>query len=231
MRARWTVTGTLAAVACLLALSVSAQEVEELHPADRFLVHGYSPEAMQLFWDRVSGDDAATACGITEGTEYTYDVDEEGNVTLSEEGTEVVPGDAEDCSLTATDVTGPQGQVNHGTVVSSFVHDLKDSLREAGYTGGLGCYVRVIAGSDYGKGDQQVKVSDVEENVEPSTEDPTVELTITETTCGDDDETETETSGESGKPEWVGNGPPPWAGKPGGNGNGGPPAHAKGKNK
>lgn len=221
MRARWTMVGAVTAVACLLALSAGAQEVEELHPADRFLVHGYSPEALQLLWATVGGDDAEAACGVAEGVEYTYEVDDEGNVTLSEEGTQVEPGDAEACSLTATDVTGPEGQVNHGTVVSSFVQDLKDELRESGYTGGLGCYVRVIAGSDYGKGDQQVKVSDVEETVEPPSEDPTVGLTITETTCGEDDD-ETADTKTSGKPDGVGNGKPPWAGQ------GGPPPHARG---
>ncbi len=34
---------------------------------------------------------------------------------------------AEDCAFNLTDVTGPNGQVNHGTVVSNFVQALKDS--------------------------------------------------------------------------------------------------------
>ena len=58
----------------------------------------------------------------------------------------------------AIDVTGPNGQVNHGSVVSAFVHALKalraDSLRsdsEFAYNGPKGQLVRDIAGSDLGK--------------------------------------------------------------------------------
>jgi hypothetical protein len=58
----------------------------------------------------------------------------------------------------AVDVTGPNGQVNHGSVVSAFVHSLKalraDSLRsdsEFAYNGPKGQLVRDIAGSDLGK--------------------------------------------------------------------------------
>lgn len=231
MRARWTVIGTLAAGACLLALSASAQDVDELHPADRWLVHGYSPEAMQLLWATVAdGEDPGEACGVEEGAAYTYSVDDEGNVTVSDEAGDVVTDEGA-CDLTATDVTGPEGQVNHGTVVSSFVRDLKEALRESGYTGGLGCYVRVIAQSDYGKGDQQIRVSDVDETTEPSAEEPTVDLTITETTCGGegDDDADTAEAKGSGKPDWAGKGKPPWAGKGKPEGKGGPPPHAKGK--
>ena len=56
------------------------------------------------------------------------------------------------------DVTGPNGQLNHGSVVSAFVHSLKvlreDSLRSdsgLAYDGPKGRLVRDIAGSDLGK--------------------------------------------------------------------------------
>lgn len=48
-------------------------------------------------------------------------------------------------------MAGPNGQINHGQVVSSFVH----ALKEAGIKG-KGCLVRHIAGSDYGKEDQGI---------------------------------------------------------------------------
>ena len=56
------------------------------------------------------------------------------------------------------DVTGPNGQLNHGSVVSAFVHSLKvlreDSLQsdsEFAYDGPKGQLVREIARSDLGK--------------------------------------------------------------------------------
>ena len=55
--------------------------------------------------------------------------------------------------------------VNHGKVVSAFVHSLKDLKGQGLLEGGLGQYVREIAQSDYGKAD------DVE----------VVEITATET--------------------------------------------------
>jgi len=51
----------------------------------------------------------------------------------------------EGCHL--VDVTGPQGQVTHGSVVSLFVHDLQSSDVD----GPMGRYVREIARSDDGK--------------------------------------------------------------------------------
>lgn len=234
MRARWTTVFALMAVGLLLSLPAGAQEIEELDPADRALVHAYSPEAMQLLWATVVGDTttAESECGVTEGQSYTYEVDDEGNVTVTEDpdGAATETEQTDECTFHETDVRGPQGQVNHGTVVSSFVH----ALKEAGHQGGLGCYVKIIAGSDYGKGEQQVNVPDVEpdeggdDNQELAIED--VEFSITETTCNgaqedDDDSTVSSQSrgngNGNGKPQGVGNGKPSWAGN-------GPPPHAKG---
>jgi hypothetical protein len=53
--------------------------------------------------------------------------------------------------LTAPDLEAGAGYVNHGQVVSAFVHSIKQQLREAGYKGGIGCLVRVVAQSDHGK--------------------------------------------------------------------------------
>lgn len=49
------------------------------------------------------------------------------------------------------DATGPNGQINHGTVVSSFVHALKNS----DYDGKLGELVREVAKSEFGKGEKE----------------------------------------------------------------------------
>jgi hypothetical protein len=53
--------------------------------------------------------------------------------------------------LTVPDLAAEASQINHGQVVSSFVHSIKQQLREAGYRGGIGCLVRVVAQSDHGK--------------------------------------------------------------------------------
>ena len=132
--------GALAAVA--IALPAAGQEdlPEDLHPADRVLIHSYSSEAMQLLW--ATTDETTTEpCEIEEGTVYTFTEEEDGVVVQAADGEVLTDG----CAVTATDVQGPNGQVNHGTVVSSFVK----ALREAGYEGGVGCYVQAIARTDY----------------------------------------------------------------------------------
>lgn len=227
MRARGTIAFAVAAVGLLFALPTAAQETDELDPADRALVHAYSAEAMQLLWATVMGEaeTAETECGVAEGDTVTYEVDEEGNVTITPETDgEIEP--SENCEFHETDVQGPEGQVNHGTVISNFVN----ALEEEGLEGGRGCYVRAIAQSDYGKGDEQVQVPDVEpandENGDETVSIEDVEFTITETTCnGSNDESEASSQasangkgqvqgnsqGGSGKPDWAGNGPPPHA--------------------
>lgn len=239
MRARWTILAVLVAGATLVGSTALAQDGDdaELHPADRALIHGYDPIAMQLLWSTWLNDqeseseDTDTGCDIEDGGTYAYEETQDG-VTITEEETDVATAG---CQLTVTDVRGPNGQVNHGTVVSSFVH----ALKEAGIEGGIGCYVRVIAQSDYGKGEQQVKTSEVG-NTEEAEGPSTVDLTVAEVDCGGDDESEdggAETRASSGqrgssghgKPEHAGKGKPPWAGqgKPDHAGKGGPPPHAK----
>lgn len=223
MRAKWTTIIALAAMAALVAAPAFAQhETEafadtetdvletEVDSADRALIHAYDPEAMQLLWQIAMEDDE---CEVEEETTYTYDIDESGNVIVSTEGDGEEEGEPlADCEFNATDVTGPNGQVNHGTVVSSFVK----ALKEEGYTG-IGCYVKLIAQSDYGKGEQQVKVSDVEDEEvtttsEPEEEEPAeVQFTVSETTCGKPDHAGPPE--DKGKSE--GKGKPPWAGKGG----------------
>jgi hypothetical protein len=74
------------------------------------------------------------------------------DVVAEDDATEVtVP---EGCYV--VDVAGPNGQVNHGTVMSAFVH----SLKEFEFEGPRGLAVREMAHSDLGKGDQQVKPGD-----------------------------------------------------------------------
>lgn len=196
MRLRMAVHGALVTLMVMVAVPGSAQEEAELNTADRVLIHGYDPAAMQLLWATVLDPGAAGACAldgdqISDDGTYTYDIGEDGTVT--------VEGAEGECSFHATDVTGPEGQVNHGSVVSSFVRALKDS----GYEGGVGCFVKLIAQSDYGKGDQQVTTGEAAESEEDggetsATGDTTVELTVADTSCGKPDDV--------GQPEHDGNG-------------------------
>jgi len=63
-----------------------------------------------------------------------------------------------ECGLTGGVVGGPNGQINHGQFMKLF-HQL------AGKEGG-GCLNRVMAQSDFGKGDQQLRTSDVDPEFE-----------------------------------------------------------------
>ncbi len=75
------------------------------------------------------------------------------NVSLGPGGEVIADGPLpEGCS--ALNVEGPNGQVNHGTFVSAFVHALK-----ASFEGDMpfGRYVRQFGKSDLGKGDDHVK--------------------------------------------------------------------------
>lgn len=226
MRARWTVIGACVASALLAALPAAAEETTtELDSADRALIHSYDPESMQLLWSTFDGnaDVAAAECDLTDGTEYDYTIDAEGNVTVTGDEGEST------CEFNATDVTGPEGQVNHGTVVSAFVK----ALQEADLEHGIGCYVRIIAQSDYGKGDQQVNVEDVDPDAGTTeTVEGTSEFTISETTCGKPDHAgPPEDAGKpegagapegTGKPSWAGEGKPDHAGSAGKGGGGRP---------
>ena len=64
-----------------------------------------------------------------------------------------------------TTVTVPVVQagedVNHGKVVSAFVHSLKDLKGQGLLEGGLGQYVREIAQSDYGKAPDDGEVAEI----------------------------------------------------------------------
>lgn len=100
-------------------------------------VEGEEPvDCTEGFGDEAVGDDAVAEDVVAE--------DDESEAELPE-GCYVV------------DVTGPNGQVNHGTVMSAFVH----SLKELEFEGPRGLVVREMAHSDLGKGDQQVRTGDV----------------------------------------------------------------------
>ncbi|MEX0946065.1 MAG: hypothetical protein WD064_01720 [Acidimicrobiia bacterium] len=226
------------AISVLVAASVGLAATGE---PNSLLTEGYDSDNHTLVWgvaDHPDSEDfvGTVDCRLETGS-YDYEADEDGKVVVltDDQGAAVQYASTEDgeptddtegeCSLTATNVEGPNGQVNHGSVVSSFVH----ALKALGITG-AGCYVRLLAQSDYGKGDQQVQVPDVEEPegdevIEAEPVAGAVDLTSHETTCGKPDH-----AGQGGPPE--GKGKPDHAGQggpPEHAGQGGPPEHAQGR--
>jgi hypothetical protein len=143
-------------------------------------------------------------------------------------------GAAGECGLSGGDVSGPNGQVNHGMFMKLF-----NSLYEGK---GRGCVVRHLAQSDLGKGDQQVKTGedpDFEAVVAGDT--GTIDFTTAETACEhgkkdkhEDDGGEETSIVETQNGNGNGNGKPDHAGKPddaGKSGSHGNSGSAPGQNK
>lgn len=106
--------------------------------------------------------------------------------------------EGEDCQLTAGEVAGPQGQVNHGMFLKTFNAMFDGQAR--------GCMVRHIAQSNLGKGDQQVK-PDVDPEADGVEQGDTGEIdfetVMTDCLHGPDDaEIEGQGNGK-GRPPWV----------------------------
>ncbi len=135
-----------------------------------------------------------------------------------------------ECGVRGGEVTGPNGQVNHGMFMKMF-----NSLYEGR---GRGCVVRHVAQSDLGKGDQQVKAGDGAsfESVEAG-DTGTVEFTTAEADCehgrkagSADGEDELDVRAANGKPDHAGKpedaGKPEHADKPENAGNAGSPGNS-----
>ena len=179
-------------IGLLVAVSTVVGGVAMAASNDTLLVEGFDPENNVLVFGVSTIDEDGFDCTV-EGPDYSYVTDGAGSVTsLTKNGQPAsfkFAGGADFpygsttgvCDLSAVDVTGPAGQVNHGQVVSSFVQALKDQMKEAGVSGGVGCLVRTVAQSDYGKGDEQQGPTVIDETVVVSGE---VDLTAHETTCG-----------------------------------------------
>jgi hypothetical protein len=219
-------------IGLLVAVSTVVGGVAMAASNDSLFVEGFDPENNVLVFGVSEIDEDGLDCTV-EGPEYSYVHDGAGSVTsLTKDGQPAsfkLAGGADApygqtsgvCDLSAVDVTGPAGQVNHGQVVSSLVHALKDQMKEAGIRGGVGCLVRIVAQSDYGKGEEQQGPTVIDETVVVSGE---VDLTAHETTCGgpksdeagdDSDEADTDGNGNGN-----GNGNAGSHGNGNGNGNG-----------
>jgi hypothetical protein len=201
-------------VGALVAVSTVVGGVAMAASNDTLLIEGFDPENNVLVFGVSEIDEDSFDCTI-EGSDFAYVTDGAGAVvSLTKDGQPAsfklvgvaVPYGQTNgaCDLTAIDVTGPAGQVNHGQVVSSFVHALKEQLKEAGVSGGIGCLVRIAAQSDYGKGDEQQGPTVTDPAVVASGE---VDLSAHEATCHGKKANETESGLDGDDANGNGNGP------------------------
>jgi hypothetical protein len=133
------------AIALTASLSGLALAAEEDDP-DTMFSWAYDLAWRVLLWNvALSSDD----CGFDDG-EVTVIYNPTGT------GLDVDHAGADDnCALSGGSVEGPNGQINHGMFMKTF-----NSLWDG--EGGRGCVIRHLAQSDLGKGDQQVRVPDVD---------------------------------------------------------------------
>ena len=120
---------------------------------------GFGDEEVLVDDDAVSSDDDAVSFDDDDASSDDDavssdddDASSDDDAVSSEEVVEEEPLDVSVCNI--IDATGPNGQITHGTVVSSFVHALKDST----YVGKLGHLVRDVAKSSFGKGEIEADV-------------------------------------------------------------------------
>ena len=154
-------------VGALLAVSgLAAATPDSPHPADADAEELFAPIAYEYVEDQhllvywlVSGE--PTEDEMVDCTEGLVDLQEVAETAATLDG-ELAPEVELPEGCHSIDVTGPNGQINHGTIMSAFVHSLKDIE----FDGPRGHAVRELAHSDLGKGDQQVQTGDVTDNEE-----------------------------------------------------------------
>jgi hypothetical protein len=135
------------AVASVTAVSVlalpGAALGADMHPSDADFGYMYNADTQEIgFW--FGPEDVEADCGWTDDT-------------IDEFGLDGVEETESHCIV--VEVAGPNGQVNHGTIVSAFVHGLDDLIEATGYEGPRGRFVGEVARGDHGKGDHKVKAS------------------------------------------------------------------------
>lgn len=198
----------LVAVFGLLAVSglAVAQPVQE---DDTVFNFGYDEDGQVLVFGTSDIENEAE-CTLENGdTEVTYGETDDGVIAVENGG--------EDCELHGVEVTGPNGQINHGMFMRAF-----NLIYGSVFDGkGRGCLVRHLAQSDLGKGDQQIRVPDADPDFESVLAGDTalIEFSTALTRCQHGNGDGNGVGG--GKPEWAG--PPEHAGRPE---HAGPPEHA-----
>lgn len=166
---------TVVALAIALTAGLSGVALAEEDDPDTRFSWAYDMAWRVLLWNvALSSDD----CAFDEGpVEVTYNPTETG-LDVDHNGAD------DDCALSGGSVEGPNGQINHGMFMKLF-----NSLWDG--EGGRGCVIRHLAQSDLGKGDQQVRVPDVDPDApqlaEGDTGDVEFESVVTECRRGNVD--------------------------------------------
>ena len=223
----WALLFTVIALFVTATVAVAAEGDEDaLTEDDTVFNFGYDSENQIFVWG--SSTDAILDCRLAAGAYQVKYVSLDGRFWVddmltdsAEPVTFPVRDDAEaepvayaadgDCALSGGVVSGPNGQVNHGMFMKLFNSMYDGKAR--------GCLVRHLAQSGLGKGDQQVRVPEVGDEVLTAPESGTVDLESIVTQCAqksDDGGNGRPDHAGKGKPDHAGKGKPPWAGKPGG---------------
>ena len=187
LRRPWTVLLVAVGFAAMAGIASAAEgDPTEDAPDDTLINFGYDQEN-HLFLINTSPNDSTFDCTLENGTLATHygatidgdpipveelefqnesggfealtflnrpqeEVDTDEFIVADQPAT--YSGAEGDCGLSGELVGGPNGQINHGQFMKLF-HELVDKQ-------GMGCLNRVVAHSDLGKGDQQVRTSDVD---------------------------------------------------------------------
>jgi hypothetical protein len=157
---RWGLVALMGILPMALVGTALADPPFQAEELDTRLSYDYDPANHVLFValnpEELDAGVEPTSCSLEEAGALQITVDET---------TGAVTGGPTGCS--GIFVEGPQGHVNHGTLVSNWVHWLKDNaFTTFGYEGPKGQLVRLIAQSDLGKGDDQLLTPEAQEEAE-----------------------------------------------------------------
>ena len=123
-----------ATVAGMLALPAAA--IATPHPVDADFGYAYNSDTQEVgFWFGPS--DAEVACPWSDPL-------------IEEPGSDAAEMFETECFV--VNIAGPNGQINHGTIVSAFVHGVMDLIEISGYDGPRGHFISEVARGYDGKG-------------------------------------------------------------------------------
>ena len=140
---------TLSALALAQPNQVGAVTQHTHQEPDTIFHFGYDEEGQVLVFG-ISDIEDAEDCTLEGEVVLTYGESSDGLIAVTNGG--------EDCELSGVEVTGPQGQVNHGMFMKAF-----NSVFEGT---GRGCLIRHLAQSRLGMDEQQVRVPDADPDFE-----------------------------------------------------------------
>lgn len=171
-------------VGALVAASGVAAAAED---DDTTFSYGYDEENRLLLINTSPYDATTEEATCQLDTDLEDDAGTEYELTYSSltEPVAVEPLTVDDdtCELEAAEVSGPNGQINHGMFMKAF-KDLYDGPRR-------GCVNRYLAQTDLGKGDQQIQAdpeSEFEAETNPSSAEFFTALADCENENGDDEQ-------------------------------------------